>query len=52
MMSASEGERGHEKEDVVREVTRILYYESVPNADKGEGVKNSKFLWTSYVEAP
>ena len=37
---------------VEREVARILYYKSVPNADKGEGVKNPKILRTSYLEAP
>ena len=49
MMSASEG--GHGKADVVREVVSILYYKSVPNADKGEGVKNLKTLWSSLMEA-
>ena len=42
MMSASEGGGGHGKADIVREVASILYYKSVPNADKGERVKNSK----------
>ena len=37
MMSASEGEGGHGKADIVREVACILYYKSVPNADKGGG---------------
>ena len=37
MMSASEGEGGHVKADVVREVARIFYYKSDPNADKGGG---------------
>ena len=41
MMFPSEGERGHGKVDVVREVSRILLYKSVPNAEKGEGVKKS-----------
>ena len=40
MMSASEGVHG--KADVVREVARILPYESVPNEDEGGGVKISK----------
>ena len=35
MMSASEG--GHGIADVVREVAFILYYKSVPNADRGGG---------------
>ena len=35
MMFASEG--GHGKVDAVREVASILYYKSVPNADKGRG---------------
>ena len=35
MMSASEG--CHGKADIVREVARILYYKSVPNADNGGG---------------
>ena len=39
-MSASEGVHG--KADVVREVARILPYESVPNEDEGGGVKISK----------
>ena len=42
MTSAFEG--GHGKGDVVREVAFILYYKSVPNVDKGEGVKNSKIF--------
>ena len=37
MMSASEGGGGHGKADIVREVARILYYKSDPNADKGGG---------------
>ena len=41
-MSASEGRGDHGKADVVREVARILYYKSLPNADKGEGIKNSE----------
>ena len=42
MMSALEGEGGHVKAETVEEVARILYYKSVPNADKGEGGQNSK----------
>ena len=43
MMSASEGERGgHGKANVIREVARIFYHKSDPNADKGEGVKKSE----------
>ena len=37
-----EGRGGHGKADVVREVACILQYKSVPNEDKGEGVKKSK----------
>ena len=51
MMSASEGEGGHGKADVVGEVALILYYKSDPNADKGRGSKNPKSMWTSYLEA-
>ena len=36
MMSASEGEGGHGKLDVVREVVSILQHKSDGNADKGE----------------
>ena len=43
MMSTSEGGEGaHGKVDIVRKVARILWCKSVPNADKGEGVKKSK----------
>ena len=44
MMSASEGEGSHGKADVVREVAWILYYISVPNADRGERVKKSEIF--------
>ena len=30
------------KRNIVREVVRILYAKSVPNVDKGEGVKKSE----------
>ena len=46
MMSASEGGGGHGKADVVM----VLYYISVPNADKGEGVQKADFehcLWSA-----
>ena len=33
------GEGGSWKRDVIREVALILYYRSVPNADKGGGGK-------------
>ena len=42
MISASEGRGDHGKADVVREVARILHHKSVPNADKGEGVKKAE----------
>ena len=49
----SEGEGGHWKEDVVREVAWILYYKSVLNADEGgRRSKNPKFFWTSNLEDP
>ena len=37
---------------VVREVARILKYKSVPNADKGEGVKKSKQFVTYLMDSP
>ena len=45
MMSASDGKRGHgiEKADIVGRLSE-LKYKSIPNADKGEGSKNQKFL--------
>ena len=44
MMSASEGEGGYGKANIVREVGCILEYKSVPNADKwGGGQKIQKF---------
>ena len=48
------GERGIiEKADRVREVAWILYYKSVPNADKEErGSKNPKILQMSLMRAP
>ena len=42
MMSASEGGGGLGKAAIVREVERILEYESVPNADKVEGGGQNK----------
>ena len=44
MMSASEGGGGHAKADIVSEVAWIVEYKSVPNADKGEGVKESEYF--------
>ena len=35
-------EGGHGKADVVREIARILQYESFPNVDKGEGVRKAE----------
>ena len=51
-MSASEGEGGHGKADIVRKVASILYYKSVPNVGKGKGIKNPKIWQMSLVEAP
>ena len=42
MMSASEVGGGHGKVDIAREVAGILFHKSVPNADKGDWVKNTK----------
>ena len=47
MMSESEEEARHGKVDIVRKVALILYYKSLPNADKGRESKNPEILWTS-----
>ena len=47
------GGGGHGKAGKVSEVAGILWYKSVPNADKkGRGSKNLKNFRTSYKEAP
>ena len=49
MMPASDGVG---KADVEREVVRILYSKSVPNADKGEGVKKT-YIFVNFInESP
>ena len=44
MMSSSEGEGGHGKADIVKEVARVLEYRIDRNADKGGRVKKSETL--------
>ena len=51
-MSASKGEGGLGKVKLVREVARILLYQSVPIADKGEGVKYSENLAEVFYGRP
>ena len=43
MTSTQEGEGGIPKADVVREVEGILYRKTAPDANKGQGVKRTKF---------